>query len=140
MVDRSSRVVLDAVVSTYQAKMAAAANTTRTVKQEMAALDLQNRKTQQSLETIGRSAAVTGAAMVAGFGFVTLAAARFEKSMDGVAAVSDASSVEMGKLSKAARDAGQATVFSASQAAQAEAELARAGVSTADILGGALPR
>ncbi|WP_332687551.1 phage tail tape measure protein, partial [Devosia sp.] len=34
--------------------------------------------------------------------------------------------------------AGQATVYSATQAANAEAELARAGISTADIIGGAL--
>lgn len=45
---------------------------------------------------------------------------------------------QMGKLRQAAIDAGAATVFSASQAAQAESELAKAGISTADILGGAL--
>jgi TP901 family phage tail tape measure protein len=61
----------------------------------------------------------------------------FDKSMSAVRAVSGATATDMGKLRQAALDAGEATVFSATESAQAEAELARAGISTADILGGA---
>lgn len=76
--------------------------------------------------------------LVAVFGLAAAAAARFEKAMSEVRAVTGGSAGDMKALSKAALDAGQATVYSATQAANAEAELARAGISTADIIGGAL--
>ncbi|MGW6603331.1 phage tail tape measure protein [Streptomyces sp. NPDC055036] len=76
--------------------------------------------------------------LVVAFGLAAFAAARFEKSMSEVRAVTDGSAGDMKKLSDAALAAGQATKYSATQAANAEAELARAGVSTADIVGGAL--
>lgn len=76
--------------------------------------------------------------LVAVFGLAALSAAKFEKAMSEVRAVTDGSASDMKHLSQAALDAGQATVYSATQAANAEAELARAGISTADIIGGAL--
>ena len=84
--------------------------------------------------------AIQGASlgMVAAFGLAALAAARFDKSMSEVRAVTNASARDMARLKQAALDAGEATTYSATQAAKAEAELARAGISTADIVGGAL--
>jgi TP901 family phage tail tape measure protein len=82
-----------------------------------------------------------GAAAVAGafaLNKIESAAMDFDKAMSGVAAVSNASADELKALRQAALDAGADTVFSASQAAEAEGELAKAGVSTSDILGGAL--
>ncbi|MFF2522227.1 phage tail tape measure protein [Streptomyces liangshanensis] len=76
--------------------------------------------------------------LVAAFGLAAFAAARFDKSMSEVRAVTNASVGDMNKLKSAALAAGQATIFSATDAAKAEAELARAGISTADIIGGAL--
>lgn len=76
--------------------------------------------------------------LVAVFGLAAFAAARFEKSMSEVRAVTDASAGDMKRLSDAALQAGQATIYSATDAAKAEAELARAGIATADIIGGAL--
>ncbi|MCY0928300.1 phage tail tape measure protein [Streptomyces sp. H27-H1] len=76
--------------------------------------------------------------LVAVFGLAAFAAARFDKAMSEVRAVTDGSASDMKKLSDAALQAGQATIYSATQAANAEAELARAGISTADIIGGAL--
>ncbi|MFD6914052.1 phage tail tape measure protein [Streptomyces virginiae] len=76
--------------------------------------------------------------LIAVFGLAAFAAARFEKAMSEVRAVTGGSAKDMKSLSKAALDAGQATIYSATQAANAEAELARAGISTADIIGGAL--
>ncbi|MFD4912859.1 phage tail tape measure protein [Streptomyces virginiae] len=76
--------------------------------------------------------------LVAVFGLAAFAAAKFEKAMSEVRAVTGGSAKDMKSLSKAALDAGQATIYSATQAANAEAELARAGISTADIIGGAL--
>lgn len=62
----------------------------------------------------------------------------FDKAVSGVAAVAGASAQELGALREAALTAGADTAFSASEAAKAEAELAKAGVAVSDILGGAL--
>jgi TP901 family phage tail tape measure protein len=89
-------------------------------------------------DKVGKAALISGAVI----GTVVVGAAKaymdFEKAMSGVAAVADANTSQLKQLSTAARDAGKATVFSASDAARAEAELAKAGVSVSDILGGAL--
>jgi TP901 family phage tail tape measure protein len=81
---------------------------------------------------------VASLGLVAVFGLAAFAAAQFEKAMSEVRAVTDGSAADMKALSQAALEAGQATIYSATQAANAEAELARAGISTADIIGGAL--
>lgn len=81
---------------------------------------------------------VASLGLVAVFGLAAFAAAKFEKAMSEVRAVTDGSAADMKALSQAALEAGQATIYSATQAANAEAELARAGISTADIVGGAL--
>lgn len=62
----------------------------------------------------------------------------FDKAVSGVAAVANASEAELVQLREAALSAGAATSFSASEAAVAESELARAGLAVSDILGGAL--
>ena len=91
-----------------------------------------------ALTKLGTGAMITGGALLAGFGLAVGAAANFDKAMSGVGAVSNASAKDMDRLREAALKAGADTAFSASEAADAEAELARAGVSTSDILGGAL--
>ncbi|MFG3488560.1 phage tail tape measure protein [Streptomyces sp. NPDC047972] len=85
--------------------------------------------------TAARNASLGLAAV---FALAAAAAARFDKAMSEVRAVTGGSADDMKKMSDAALQAGQATIFSATQAAKAEAELARAGISTADIIGGAL--
>lgn len=82
--------------------------------------------------------AKVGTAMLAGFAVAAAAAARFDKAMSNVRAVTNANSKDMAKLRAAAMEAGKSTQYSATQAADAEAELARAGVSVANITGGAL--
>lgn len=82
--------------------------------------------------------AAASTALVAGFAVAVASAAKFDKAMSNVRAVSGASAADMTKLRDAALDAGRTTAFSAYEAADAEAELARAGVSTSDIIGGAL--
>jgi TP901 family phage tail tape measure protein len=81
-----------------------------------------------------------GAGVVIGAGLTIAAKASmdFEAQLSGVQAASGATASEMGKLRDAALQAGADTVFSAKEAAQAETELAKAGISTADIMGGAL--
>jgi TP901 family phage tail tape measure protein len=62
----------------------------------------------------------------------------FNAAVSGVSAVSGASADELDRLREAALEAGAATAFSASEAAVAEQELVKAGVSVSDTLGGAL--
>ncbi|MGJ5898544.1 phage tail tape measure protein [Streptomyces niveiscabiei] len=92
---------------------------------------------RQTSQLAGAGAAV-GTALVAGFALAATAAAKFDKELSNVRAVTQANGAEMKKLRAAALEAGKTTSFTATEAARAEAELARAGVSTADIVGGAL--
>jgi TP901 family phage tail tape measure protein len=62
----------------------------------------------------------------------------FEKSMSAVSAATHASAGDLKQLRDAAIEAGKNTQYSATQAADAITELAKAGVSTANILGGGL--
>jgi TP901 family phage tail tape measure protein len=65
------------------------------------------------------------------------AAADFEAQVSAIGAVASATGTELDQLRQLALDLGKETVFSASQAAQAIEELAKAGVPVADILNGA---
>lgn len=76
--------------------------------------------------------------LVAVFGAAVYESSRFESAMSRVKAATQAPEAELNKLRTAAIQAGSSTQYSASQSADAITELAKAGVSTADILGGAL--
>ena len=87
---------------------------------------------------IGRSAGVAAIGL-AGVGVAAVKTSMdFNAAMSGVSAVAGASAAEMETLREAALAAGAATSFSASEAAAAQGELVKAGVSVADVLGGAL--
>jgi TP901 family phage tail tape measure protein len=92
----------------------------------------------------GKLDGVTRTAAGLGIGLVGIAAGAvkmsmdFEKSMSAVSAATHASSGEIGQLREAALQAGKDTSFSATQAADGITELSKAGVSTADVLGGGL--
>ncbi|MFF4489412.1 phage tail tape measure protein [Streptomyces sp. NPDC001544] len=96
------------------------------------------RQASDNTSKLASVGAKVGAGMLTGFAIAAAAAAKFDKALSNVRAVSGASSQQMAKLRQAALDAGKSTQYSATQAADAEAELARAGVSVADITGGAL--
>lgn len=87
---------------------------------------------------------VTTAVTGLGLGLTGLAATAvkmsmdFDKSMSAVSAATHASASDIATLRKAAIQAGQDTQFSATEAANGITELAKAGVSTSDILGGGL--
>lgn len=91
-----------------------------------------------NLEKVGKASTIVGGVMLAGFGLAAKATMGFEQELSNLQAVSGATSEEMSKLRDQAIEAGAATSFSAGEAAQAQTELAKAGVSTADILGGGL--
>lgn len=91
-----------------------------------------------ALDNIGNRALVGGAALGAGFVVATKSFADFDKAISRAAAATVTAKENMGALEDAALKAGQETSFSATEAADAITELAKAGVSTQNILGGGL--
>jgi TP901 family phage tail tape measure protein len=81
---------------------------------------------------------VAGIAMAGAFTYAVKQAADFDKQMSAVSAATHAGSKDMAQLRQAALDAGKATQYSATGAAEAITELSKAGVSTADVLNGGL--
>ena len=79
-----------------------------------------------------------GVAAAAAVGYVVKSYADFDQAMSNVQAATHSSTAEMNQLRDAAIQAGADTAFSASEAAGAIEELAKAGVSTTDILNGGL--
>lgn len=130
---RTVGVRLTAEVAGYMANLKAAAKGTRDFTGE-----LDRAARAGKLDAVANSAAGMGVALGAAFGAVALSAAKFDKQMSAVSAVTDASAKEMEQLRTAALEAGKATSFSATEAAKAQEELAKAGLSTSQILGGAL--
>lgn len=128
------KVVLSAAVSDYKTKMLEAAQATRTVGTEGEKL----RQTREAFEAVGKTAMVAGGLIAAGLTVAVTKFAEFDAQMSNVQAATGETRENMGLLRDAAIDAGASTVFSATEAAQAIEELTKAGVSTADILGGAL--
>jgi TP901 family phage tail tape measure protein len=90
-----------------------------------------------ALRTTGIAMAGIGVAAVAGFGAAINVAANFEKGISAIGAVSGATQGELDQLRQKALQLGADTAFSASEAAGAMEALAKAGISTTDILGGA---
>lgn len=124
-------------METGQYKADAAQATAATTGLKKAIADTGN-SSKLDMDKISRGMALVGGALLGVAGAAVMTAAKFDKQMSEVGAVANATAGEMDQLRKAAIDAGQATVFSATEAAQAEAELAKAGLTTSDILGGAL--
>jgi TP901 family phage tail tape measure protein len=90
------------------------------------------------LDKVADQAAHFGLIGAAAFGMVVKSAADFDKQMSAVSAATHANSKDLDLLRQAAMKAGKDTQFSATQAAQGITELSKAGVGTADILGGGL--
>lgn len=89
-------------------------------------------------ESLTEGAGIAGAAMLAGFGVAVNAAMAFDKQMSSVSAAANVTGNDLNALREAALKAGADTKFSAIEAAQGQEELAKAGLKTADILGGGL--
>lgn len=130
---RTVGVKLAAEVSSYVAGMRTAKTDTKDFVGE---LDRAAKAGQ--LDAVADQAGRMGLALAAGFAVAVGAAARFDKQMSEVSAVSNASAEDLERLRQAALQAGKDTAFSATEAAKAQAELAKAGLATSDILGGAL--
>ncbi|MEV7267054.1 phage tail tape measure protein [Micromonospora aurantiaca] len=90
------------------------------------------------LDQVADSAAIAGAGLLGLAGAAVKFGMDFEKQMSAVGAATHASTADIERLRKAALEAGADTAYSATEAAQGIEELAKAGVSTAAILGGGL--
>jgi TP901 family phage tail tape measure protein len=135
MADRTTKVTFTANFSNYLAGIDQAQRKT----QEFAAGSTQKLAAQkQAFTEIGRTALLAGGVIAAGITVAVASFAEFDAKMSQVRALSHASSDDMMALSKAAMTAGQGIGFSASETADAEIELVKAGVSVSNILGGAL--
>jgi TP901 family phage tail tape measure protein len=105
-------------------------------------IDRSMSRSSRAMHAVGRAATTgagvgilaVGAAMVG----AVKKAADFESQLSSLQAVSGANAREMAKFKQQALAAGAATKFSALDAAQAQTELAKGGMSLADIMGGGL--
>ena len=95
-------------------------------------------KRREAMERVGAIAMTVGVATLAGVGLAIKSYTDFDKQMSSVDAATHETAGNMDLLRKAAIEAGADTAFSASDAAKGIEEMAKAGVSTADILGGGL--
>jgi TP901 family phage tail tape measure protein len=134
-VARTVRVVIEASVAGAIANVKAFQGTVKDLGSE---LDRAAAKHPERLNKISNATGMLGIGMAIAFGAITKSAMDFDRQMSHVVAVSDDGAQSLGAFRDAAIAAGRDTAFTATQAGQAEEELAKAGVSTADILHGAL--
>lgn len=135
MAERTVSVALQAQVAGFVAGMRTAG---RSVQQFASRMDDRIQRNRQALDSLTTGTAVLGAGMVAAAGLAVKTFADFERAMSAVQAATGESAASMDRLKEAALDAGQRTSFSATEAAGAIEQLAKAGVSAEDILAGGL--
>ncbi|MEN0023229.1 MAG: phage tail tape measure protein [Microbacterium sp.] len=138
MAERVVRVRLSAAVQDYKKQMQEAADATKKTGEEAETAADRAKSYREAFNAVGTAAVAFGALLMAGFGAAVKSSMDFDAQMSNVQAATHESAENMGLLRQAALDAGESTVFSATESAAAIEELAKAGVSTADILGGGL--
>lgn len=135
---RETKVVLTAQVAGFLSGMEQASKKTGQTAAESAKLEAQLQKTHAAMGTAGLALGAVGAVAAAGVALAVKAYTEFDAQMSSVKAATRETADNMALLRDAAIDAGASTAFSATEAAQAIEELSKAGVTTADILGGGL--
>ena len=133
--DRSISVTLKAQVDGYLAGMQRASAATK----DFATQTKSSAESHKAdWEKVGRTLTVAGLVVAAGVGLAISRFADFDQAMSAAGAASNATAGDLAKLREAALQAGQDTQYSAVEAANGITELAKAGVSVKDILGGGL--
>jgi TP901 family phage tail tape measure protein len=130
---RTIGVRLTAEIANYVSNMRKAEQTTRSFGQS-----LSQRAAAGKLDEVSSAAGKMGLGVAAGFFYAVKSAADFDKQMSAVSAATHANVQTMGQLRAAALQAGKDTQYSATEAAKGVTELGKAGVTSADILGGGL--
>lgn len=149
MTERSIKVTLRANVADFNRQIKSAATsldqlaakgdpTGKTAETTMGRLAQSAQLQRAAWDTASTAMVGYGVAAAAAVGYVVKSFADFDQSMSNVQAATHESAENMDLLREAAIQAGADTAFSASEAAGAIEELAKAGVSTADILNGGL--
>jgi TP901 family phage tail tape measure protein len=135
MADRTVKVTAVLVAQQYIAGLEAMKR-----KQRETTTDAKDQLGQQreAMTQVGTAAFAIGAVAASAVGLAISKFAEFDQAMSEVSASTHESAENMGLLREAALQAGADTVFSATEAANAINELAKAGVSTSDIIGGGL--
>jgi TP901 family phage tail tape measure protein len=132
--DRTTKVSLVAEVSNYVAGLQKAAHATSAVSTEAEKLG----KQKENIKQLGTAFLAVGTVAAIAVGLAVKEFTEFDAKMSLVKTLSHATGDEMHQLSEAALTMGQNIGFSATQVADAETELVKAGVSVKDIMGGAL--
>lgn len=91
-----------------------------------------------SLDKMAKGAAIAGGVLAIGVGAAVKTFADFDKAMSGVRANVEATPAEFDALTKSIRTVGTNFGFSAKESAAGAEDLAKAGLSVSDIMGGAL--
>ena len=149
MTERSIKVTLRANVADFTRQIKSAATsldqlaakgdpTGKTAETTMGRLAQSAQLQRAAWDTASTAMVGYGVAAAAAAGYVVKSFADFDQAMSNVQAATHESAANMDQLREAAIQAGADTAFSASEAAGAIEELAKAGVSTADILNGGL--
>lgn len=136
--NRETKVVLTAQVAGYLSGFEQAKQKTKQTAEEAAKLEAQLQKQHAAMSTLGVGMTAFGAVAAAGVAIAVSKFMEFDAQMSAVQAATHESAENMALLRDAAMEAGAVTAFSATEAAQAIEELSKAGVATADILGGGL--
>lgn len=134
MADRVVKVSIRAEVAGYLAGMEKVRAATAKTSDEAQKLEKQS----AAFEKVGAGLLTIGAAAAAAVALAVKSFADFDAQMSQVQSLSHATAAEMDTLRNAALTMGQGIGFSATQVAEAETELVKAGVSVKDIMGGAL--
>jgi TP901 family phage tail tape measure protein len=132
--ERVVKVRLSAEVAAYNKAMQEAAKSTSTVGTEAQKLAQKKR----AFEQLGGAMFIAGGVMAAGVGIAVAKFAEFDEAMSAVVATGEDALANQDALRQAALDAGAATVFSATESANAIEEMAKAGLTATEILGGGL--
>ncbi|MFN4000864.1 phage tail tape measure protein [Microcella sp.] len=135
MANRTVKVGLIAEVNGYVAGMERAARATREMSDQSQAKLQQQR---EAFEGLGRASLAVGVVAAAAVGLAVKRFVDFDQAISNVKAATQETTSNMQLLRAAALEAGGETVFTAVQAANAIEELGKAGLSTAQILGGGL--
>ena len=138
MTDRIVKVILRGDVTGLTASMAAASKSVVAVADQMTAADARSKKFRTGLTTLGSTAGKVGLVAAGGLALITKASADFAEKMALVQTLSHANASQMKELSAAAMEAGKNIGYTATEVADGEAEMVKAGVSLTDILGGGL--
>ena len=149
MTERSIKVTLRANVADFNRQIKSAATsleqlaakgdpTGKVAETTMGRLAQSAQLQRAAWDTASTAMVGYGVAAAAAAGYVVKSFADFDQAMSNVQAATHESAENMNQLREAAIQAGADTAFSASEAAGAIEELAKAGVSTADILNGGL--